>query len=780
MTTQPKLLQLYECVSANPFPVGSRHRLIWFARDENLATLIRTDQPNLTKPKTVFFHKVEEYIDERLLVAVEEEESIPQLKLSDDALTSRYPARNRKPREDGTRPQESYPLQYRKLWTPIVREISPHLTDVWRGKTSLLSIIRPVCEKYDVCENEAYQVLYRYLANKNSERSIVPRTYDCGNPEETRVGRGFNLGRKKLAISTAQLPNDNFPLDDEWLKKIQDIYRSGVNEGVSGKECYRQFKNVHCVEKWEVIDGKPVLKYFPDGSYPSERQFLTHGPGDDLKEQLFYKKHTPLEYELNFRALDGYREPLTTRAGLIAQVDASSNDEHLVSVFDCHQALGTCRTILVVEEGTSYIWGIHPTWRVNKEAAKLSTLNAASDKTAFCARYGIRLKPGDWYRHLHSQILGDKGEFNCEPVRDTYAELNCSIEYTETGRGDQKGTVEFTHKPLHNHGSKSSTKGRNRKRGEKDPAQSAHKNMFQYTRELIRRVIYHNNFEPVPHLLTTEMRQAGVPATRRAILEFCIEHGYFHEHHYDDDDLVIELCPEFDATVTPDGVYPVVKRNLDSGDEIMLDDLRYLGKFVEEHHWLELARRKGRWRIKIRMNPNDPRKAWYQDPDEGLQELMLASRDPLMGKLASLYDVLHWRGTRTIREEDLNQQAERELANIELQEKAESAAIIKLQSDSAEKNTNGKKLKGASAKNRRAAQKREVEASGQSPTPVQVSASKKSQTECGHGDSKKTTGNDSATAAPQSPVPKDNVIPLDQAGDGHFNKMFDHWLNSES
>ncbi|QRM19003.1 hypothetical protein GBK02_06155 [Dechloromonas sp. TW-R-39-2] len=760
MSNDPILLALYLCSGSKPFPLNSLHRVIWLNKAENLITLIRIDKKPFSKPQTLAYSKVRDWISDKQLILVEKEEAAPQLRLSDVQLAARYPPSNRREKKGYTTTHKlSAPLEYRQKWLKFLDEIIGQLDGAWKGITSLSSILKPACEKHDVCLNDSYQVVYAFYANKCSRLSVIPERFRSGAFGKPRVGKGHVLGRMTTKAKLEGKGNTNFGLDENWLQKIRDTYQESIKHGVTGPAAYETFLNLYCLISVEMINGELETTYLPQGQRPSEAQFLAHGPNDDPEQALWRKQLLDQEYEKNNRPLNGQSNPITLQTGLRALVDASSNDRYLVSAFNRSQTLGPARVIPVVEEKTGYIWGIYVGWRVNKEAAKLSILNACSDKVEFCARYHIHIKPEEWYSHLHAEFRADKGEFNCTAVRESLGETNRSIEYVITGRPDLRGRGERAHGLLHDHNANGSTFGRFRKRGEIDPAKEADQTLFDFTRELIRDVLRINNFDPVPHLRTTEMIQAGVEPYRRNILEYCMANGYHHQISYNEDDLYLALCPEFPASITRDGIYPLVKRHFDSGDEILLKDLRYLGQNAEFDRWLESARRNKRERISILMNPNDPRVAYFQDPDNGLQRLRLATKDPLLASLASVHDLTIRATEDTVMLYKANNRATENSASKALQNSAERKEIAK-QKTADVKRHGGRKGASSNASGRRKALQDEVRTHGQSPIPISPT---KHQT----------------SVQPENQTSSSNVVPLRGPPSSDIDKDFERWLNGD-
>lgn len=634
------LNKTYCSVASHPFPLGSIHRVIWLSRYENIAVLIRVDVKPLKSPIITTYSYVDDLV-EREILQIKNVAFNPNHRLSDEKLAELYPPKNRKVNiTTQEKPKISAAVEYRKFWLNAIDEITPNIEKVWRKEVSLLSLLKSVADSHSVPINATYQVLYKFWAAGSIRKSVISNRINCGGAGKSRVGKGYVLGRKQTQTKLKGLQNDNFKLDAKWLLNIKDTHKETIRNGVTAKSAYLTFLNLHCSTSCVIVDGVAKYKYLPKKARPSKTQFITNGPGDDPEQEAWRKQLADNEYEKNFRGLFGNSEPQTFATGNFADVDSTSNDQYLVSVFNCLVGVGTARTLPVVDVNTGYIFGGYVGWRVNTEAAKLAILNAASQKVEYCAHFGITITPDEWYACLCAKYRADRGEFHAEKPQESLRNLNRSIEFVMTGRPEYRGGGEQTHRRTHDHEPVESTRGRSRKRGEKDPAIAAHKNIFEYTREWIRLILYHNNYAPVPHLLTTEMKRCGVKATRKAILEWSMEMGYHHEVAYLEEDLILELCPEFEAVVTRDGVYPVVKRNSDTGDEILLKELRYLGPFIKEQRWLEQAPANKRFRIKIRINPNLPTKAWYLDVKTGLHELTLSSKDSELKRLVTVEDLV--------------------------------------------------------------------------------------------------------------------------------------------
>lgn len=650
---------------------------------------------------------------EETLKLLEHGDLDPRANLSDEELARRYPA--------AKVGETSFPLKYRKKWRPVMERLKELIGQVWTGTVSMHQALKQACSGTDIPVQAAYGPAYAFLASGEDLDAVLPRTSDLGKKGVPRAGDGKSRGRPKLP--DADQPNvpvkKNFGLTKFHIEQMQEFHRILVGAGVSVGDAHKRFLQTHFRKGWKKQNGVDLPVLMEDGQRPSLNQFRIHGPGDNPDEAAWRKHLSGFEFESNFRALDGNDTPQTFQTGVLAEEDASSGDTYLVSIFSRLRTVGPCRVIPIVDNAVGYITGLHVGWSVNSDAVQLALLSSMSSMVDLCRRFGFEIDEDDWIEIQHLVYRIDRGEANCKDIRELLEKLESGCEIVQTGRAELKGTVEGTHSALHHHDHDGSTKGRMRKRGEVDPASQAILNIYEFTRDVIRAVLYHNNKQLVPHLLTTEMKRDGVRATRKEIMLWARRKGYERSVLVHPDKRITHLCLQMDAVVRRDGVYPILRRHHDQGDEIILKKLRYLGTFVSDKRWLELVRRRGKsFRIRVYYNPIDVRKIWYQDPDAGLQALTLASKDPLLAQYGTFEDCLQDQANETPGNRDLKHEetqarsdmlAEKDAAQATARrEKKKEAALQKPQGGGSNR----------SAQGRRENRKDELNATGPSPAPL--------------------------------------------------------------
>lgn len=636
----------------------------------------------------------------------------PRANLSDEDLARRYPAAKAE--------ETSFPVKYRKKWRPIMARFKESVGQVLAGMISMHQALKKACSGTGIPVQAAYAPAYAFLASGQDLAAVLPRTTNLGKKGVPRAGDGKSRGRPRLP--DADHPNEpvkkNFAPTQFHIEQMQEFHRMLVGAGVSVKDAHKRFLQTHFRKGWKKQNGIDLPVLMEDGQYPSLNQFRAHGPGGDPDEAAWRKHLSGFKFESDFRPLDGNGTPLTFQTGVLAEEDASSGDTYLVSVFNRLRTVGPCRVIPIVDSAVGYITGLYVGWSVNAEAVQLALLLSMSSKVDFCRRFGFEIDEDDWLAIQHLAYRIDRGEANCKDIRALLEALDSGCEIVQTGRSELKGTVEGTHPALHHHDHDGSTKGRMRERGEVDPASQAILNIYEFTRDVIRAVLYHNNRQLVPHLLTTEMKRDGVRPTRKAIMLWARRKGYERSTLAHPDKRITHLCLQMDAVVRRDGVYPILRRHHEQGDEIVLKKLRYLGKVVSDKGWLELVRRREKsFRIRVYYNPIDVRSIWYRDPDTGLQLLTLASKDPLLAQYGTFEDCLQDQANETPGNRDLEHEETQARSDMLAEKDAAQATARREKKLAALQNPAGAGS-NRSAQGRRQNRRDELNATGPCPAPL--------------------------------------------------------------
>ena len=134
--------------------------------------------------------------------------------------------------------------------------------------------------------------------------------------------------------------------------------------------------------------------------------YFRHFRGDPQKE---IAREGLTAYQRNNRPLYGSAMQYRESVGCY-QVDETQGDIYLVSKWDRSKVIGRPNVYLAIDTASGLIAGVYVGLDTGETALMACIANAAGDKTAYCAAYGIDLSPADWpSRGLPSEIISDRG-----------------------------------------------------------------------------------------------------------------------------------------------------------------------------------------------------------------------------------------------------------------------------------------------------------------------------------------------------------------------------------
>ena len=134
--------------------------------------------------------------------------------------------------------------------------------------------------------------------------------------------------------------------------------------------------------------------------------YFRHFRGDPQRE---IAREGLTAYQRNNRPLYGSAMQYRESAGCY-QVDETQGDIYLVSKWDRSKVIGRPNVYLAIDTASGLIAGLYVGLDAGETAMMACIANAAMDKRAYCAAYGIDLRPEDWpSRGLPSEIISDRG-----------------------------------------------------------------------------------------------------------------------------------------------------------------------------------------------------------------------------------------------------------------------------------------------------------------------------------------------------------------------------------
>ena len=227
------------------------------------------------------------------------------------------------------------------------------------------------------------------------------------------------------------------------------------------------------------------------------------------------------DYQRNKRLLCGSAMGWRDKIGTY-QMDATIADIYLVSRFD-KSVIGRPYIYLAVDTATQLIAGIYVGLDSGDTAVMACLRNAAEDKAAYCAAYGISIEQWQWPSHgLPNEIVSDKGsEFLGTAVDDLCVHYGITAQSLPPFRPDGKGLVEKMfdllqqrYKPLLR--GKGVIEADARERWAIDYRAQAVLNIDEFTKILIHCVLYLNtgriieSFAPSSQMVADDVKPLAV------------------------------------------------------------------------------------------------------------------------------------------------------------------------------------------------------------------------------------------------------------------------------
>ena len=168
--------------------------------------------------------------------------------------------------------------------------------------------------------------------------------------------------------------------------------------------------------------------------------YFRHFRGDPQKE---IAREGLTAYQRNNRPLYGSAMQYRESVGCY-QVDETQGDIYLVSKWDRSKVIGRPNVYLAIDTASGLIAGVYVGLDAGETALMACIANAAGDKAAYCASYGIDLSPANWpSRGLPSEIISDRGgEFVGDRINELCICYGIDRQVLPPFRAEEKPLVE--------------------------------------------------------------------------------------------------------------------------------------------------------------------------------------------------------------------------------------------------------------------------------------------------------------------------------------------------
>jgi len=507
-------------------------------------------------------------------------------------------------------------LDTRDLVDPNLTEPQIRLQQARLGLRSSAAIVR---------------ALRMYLLGGSIPNALLPRWDLCnavGEPKHSRVhadGVRLKPGRKNQATIDGVVGKAGLVLSLKDRDNLAKGYKFHKKAGVSVERAWHLTLAQFYLKSYK-FDGATGIEVSFVEPHPSLKQFQRHGPTADPATQAARINLGSHRYQRNARGLRGSARDGIIAAGQYSLIDATADDQNLVSSADPLRIVSTPWHSKVMEGYTGYISGIHSGFEHPSTMTSLMAIaHAAGPKEEYCARYGIELQPGEWMAVSSAIVRHDHGELKSARGIKVLEDSEVTTEFVRSYAAELKGPVESAHNSIARHGSHqmaASNQGIKRKRGDEDHAKNACLTYADYMPHFIRTILIHNNVERVDGLLTDEMRRDGVKPFRGEILKWMLEKGYAKTEPANMELLRKRCLPRLQGSIEADGVHVFDPRE---NRVRKIDGMVFWSQELGDRLLTERGRKKV-IPCEIHLNPSDLSQAWLVH--EPLIHLKLRHVDP--------------------------------------------------------------------------------------------------------------------------------------------------------
>lgn len=401
-----------------------------------------------------------------------------------------------------------------------------------------------------------------------------------------------------------------------------------------------------CGVFWSTLLPDKTTKLLPPNERPTKTEFKYWGK--KLNTAQGRKKRIG-SHEWASQIAAGSTQDQVCAVGQMAMIDSTSTDVYLVSMMSRLKKLPPMHRTIIKEIRSTAVIGFHMSWEDPSSATALQAiLSSAESKVGLCARFGITIKEEDWPSLLCKLYLADNGEMKAAFITEAEKEFRFGVEYVKAYSGQSKSDVENQHHTDHkrlDHKAPGNTEGRERERGEDNPADHALWNYYEYMREFLLMVIEYNN-EEVPHLAPTAMLKEGVAPTRINILKWMMARNMRADIPCNVDQLRGYTLPSKSAVMTKTGIRLLMPDGIRH-----VPQLRFFAPELQKsHHFAEAVKKGGSVAIKVKYRDDDLSHVWIALPS-GLTRIPNVSSDEEFIREATLVDHLQWTASEDLRKD---------------------------------------------------------------------------------------------------------------------------------
>ena len=542
----------------------SMYRLLWISRDGEECWWITLDGSKRV-PERVTLHDLDTWKKSGRLISVE-----------DPCVQAPVLSPKQKERRD---------KRYSIVEGAVSREPEIYRPDT-RGE-----ILEEISEKTGVKVQNLYIYLGKYWKGGKRADALADGASKRGRCRDYTKGSYKPLGRRKREGSPGKvLGPDDFRCFSQALRKYYF-----TQDKLTLQETYDQMLKDHYCTFEDAGDGVRKAHMKPSDELPSFMQLrYWYRKNRDTIGQMKAREGEG-GYQREGRAVTGYTERKYNYPGAAFQIDATIADVYLVKENDRSAIIGRPVMYFVMDAYTRMVTGMHITFRYPSWTDAILALdNTMGDKTEYCRRFGINIPMEDWpCMQLPSALIADRGEMESRAADVLVSGLGIRIENTPPYRGDLKGVIE-QHFRVINLEMSDLLPGKVKKdfgeRGSRDYRLDAKLDIRQFTRIIIKCVLFYNNSHFMEgYRKEPQMRSMGVLPVPKELWNFGLKYRSGGLQTMPREKVRYALFPKEDASITERG--------------IAFHDMFYTCPEAADGNWFALARINGRRKVTVAYDP---------------------------------------------------------------------------------------------------------------------------------------------------------------------------------
>ncbi len=491
-------------------------------------------------------------------------------------------------------------VKQRDEWWRILKPVLESEPDIYERKRRG-ELLAEAAEKNGKSKTNLYRYIVKYWKRGKTPNAFLQDYRNCGKGKKTQAN-------KKLGRPVVHEGGFGKILTEKDVKNFKSAIRKYYlnRKGASMKAAYEKMLGDCYSVSEQGENGQECLRLLPADQIPSIYQFqYWYRKNRDEKTEA-QKRGGEAKFELTGRAITGRSDYQLMGPGAKYQIDATVGDIYLVSQFNRKDIIGRPVMYFVMDSYSRMVTGMYvglegPSWA----GAMMAIENAASDKVAYCASYGVTITEEEWpCHHIPTAILADRGEMESRSADNLVQMLGIRIENAPPYRADLKGIIEQHFRTI-NTDATPFLPGKvlpdMSERGGHDYRLDAKLDIRQFTEIIIRCVLYYNNSHYMDYFEKSEqMMQVGVNAIPLELWNFGIRYCSGSLRSVPRDTVRMALMPTGSASVTERGI-------------------RFKGLFYSSEEafrglWFEKARAKGTYKVKVCYDPRDMGAILVEEP----------------------------------------------------------------------------------------------------------------------------------------------------------------------